>query len=343
MDKFFLFNNVFISDPERLLIAALAMVLVLVLGAVLSALRFSNFHPLLWQLNMAVLGRLGEKLDRVNRRPADLAFRAVLMIVFSIGLTAAVFFILSFVLSALNVYRVADLLFLMMALSGGGLWVAIIRLYKSMKSNEKFKGGSYYPIANASRIDLKSVDKYGITRVTMTLFARFLDKTLVAPIFWYVILGNLGLVVYSALSCLAWKYGKNGFGSVFGLAMVRLECLLGIIPSMIASCIILFASLFTPTASLLRAVQGGVSKQGQTPYAQGWFPVKVWAYVLNISIGGAAKSLEGQVMKSAWVGPSRATAQISYQHLKRALYLYTVSYLIILVMLMALYTLFFVV
>lgn len=231
--------------------------------------------------------------------------------------------------SEIPFYGLVEVFFLSLALSAGTLWFALYRLYVAIEKKEVGKG-AYYSVATTSRKNLSNADDFGITRVAMGLSAKIFDKGIVCPVFWYLIGGLPLALIYSVLSALAWRFGKEGFSKGFGLIPLALERLMGFIPSMLSALLITLAALFTPTAALHKGFVSWWGHKNRASYEQGGFPLSAMAWTLNVSLGGSAQDLSGSAIKGEWVGPSGATAKVKHAHLKRALYISVMAHLLFL-------------
>lgn len=304
----------------------LALVLAAVVGAVTGALR-NNANPFFWNMTDGVFGSIGARLDRKERKAGDLIFRGffltILGIVFAwlLGNAAAK-------LARQNeFYGMTEMVLLSLVLTGGAVWHALLKLYRALKKKQVGKG-AYYTIARSTRVDLSNADDFGITRAGMAYAARALDKGAAAPVFWYLLLGLPGAYIYAVLAAMAWRFGKDHFTKGFGKTPLALEQLMGFAPHILSGILMAAAGLFTPTGGMARAF-AGLLKAGRAPYAEGGLPVTAMAYSLGVSLGGPAVDLDGSTMKRAWVGPDGATAQLDAGHLRRALYICLMAYLLL--------------
>lgn len=304
----------------------LALVLAAVVGAVTGALR-NNANPFFWNMTDGVFGSIGARLDRKERKAGDLIFRGffltILGIVFAwlLGNAAAK-------LARQNeFYGMTEMVLLSLVLTGGAVWHALLKLYRALKKKQVGKG-AYYTIARSTRVDLSNADDFGITRAGMAYAARALDKGAAAPVFWYLLLGLPGAYIYAVLAAMAWRFGKDHFTKGFGKTPLALEQLMGFAPHILSGILMAAAGLFTPTGGMVRAF-AGLLKAGRAPYAEGGLPVTAMAYSLGVSLGGPAVDLDGSTMKRAWVGPDGATAQLDAGHLRRALYICLIAYLLL--------------
>jgi adenosylcobinamide-phosphate synthase len=225
-------------------------------------------------------------------------------------------------------YGVTEIALLSLALAGGAVWRSLVRLYRAL-GLKKAGQGAYYNIVRSTRIDLANADDYTITRVGMGLAARSFDKGVVAPVFWFLIGGAALALIYAGLAAMAWRFGKEGFTRGFGLAALALERVMGFIPGLIAGFLIALAGLFTPTGGMTRAFKGLFVAKGRAPYAEGGAALTAMAWSLNVSLGGPAQDMNGSALTRAWVGPDGATARLEPGHLRRALYIVLMAWLLL--------------
>lgn len=311
-------------DPDRLPLAVSALLLAGIVGYAAGPLR-GNAQPLLWHIIDRLFGRAGDKLGKAHRSRADLIFRGflltglALLVALAAGRTAELLTVM------VPAYAVTEILLLTLCLSAGAVWKAVARLYTVLDKPGSEKG-AYYAIAQTSRINLNSTDNFGITRAGMGLAARSFDKAALAPAFWYAVGGLPFVFATSAISALAWRFGKDGFSKGFGETAMAFDRILGFVPTLMAGVFLSIASIVTPSAGIGRSVAAWFAVRHAAPYAQGGLPLSVMAYALNVSLGGPVQDLNGSTLKSAWVGPDKASAKVDHNQLRRGLYIVIVAH-----------------
>ena len=319
-------SHISLIDPSRIPVAVLALVLVAIVGTITGAAR-SNANPFFWSLADGVFGSIGARLDRKERKAGDLVFRGFFLTV--CGLVFA--WLLGNAAAKLAVqngfYGMMDTILLSLVLTGGAVWHALLKLYRALKKKQVGKG-AYYTIARSTRVDLSTSDDFGITRAGMGYAARAFDKGVVAPVFWFLLCGLPGTYIYALLAALAWRFGKDNFTKGFGKVPLALEQLMGFAPHILSGGLMAAAGLFTPTGGMMRAFTG-LLKSNRAPYAEGGLPLTAMAHSLSVSLGGPVVDLDGSAMKRTWVGPDGATAQLDAGHLRRALYIGVMAYLLL--------------
>lgn len=322
-------------DVDRIPFAIAAMLVTAIIGMISGPL-FGNTYPALWIVFDKLFGGLGDRLDKAQRQKADLMFRGFLVTAFAIFIAAGIGKAIDTILFIPEYGWVIETIALSLILTSGTVWYALLKLYFAMDKDQVGKG-AYYAIARSTRTNLAAADEFAITRAAINLSARAFDKGLVAPIIWYVILGMPGAVIYSALSALSWRFGKDGFSKGFGSAAMALEKLLGFFPAVLSGILITLAGIFTPTAKPHKGIAAWLGHKNRASYEQGGHPLSALAWSLNLSLGGASQDLTGHAIKSTWVGPEGATAKNNHKHLRRAIYIHVLAYVLFIAVLLGMY------
>ncbi|MEM8980409.1 MAG: adenosylcobinamide-phosphate synthase CbiB [Pseudomonadota bacterium] len=143
--------------------------------------------------------------------------------------------------------------------------------------------------------DTQSLDQSGITRAAIESAAENLSDGVIAPVFWYLILGLPGLMLYkitnTADSMIGYRTPRH---AEFGWAAARFDDLLNWIPARLTAALILLAHgrwvNWTDLAS--------DAAKHRSPNA-GW-PEAAMAHVLNLALAGP-RSYEGQLQSFPFV------------------------------------------
>lgn len=315
--------DIFLDIESRLPVALLALVVTGLVGVMTGPLG-GCAQPVLWRVVDGLAGGLGSRLDRRERTGTDLMFRGFLLTVPVVLAAGAAGFIGERLAAGLPVRGVADALLLAAALAGGAVWRTMISLFNAM--NKQGKGG-YYMVVQSTRLDLSAADDFAITRAGMGMAARAFDKGMVAPVVWYLLAGLTGAYVYAALAALVWRFGRDGFSKGFARVPALFEYLMGAAPNLVAGVLVALAGLFTPTGGMTRAFIG-IGFRGRAPYAEGGLPLAAIAYALNVVLGGPGQDLDGRSLPRAWTGPDGASARLEPGHLRRAVYISLMAWMI---------------
>ncbi len=319
-----------IMDAERIPYLIIAILATIVIGMIIGPVA-GNANSLFYGLFDILFGKMGDRMDRLNRSKSDLVFRGFLfssfIMFFSLVLASC---------SEIIKSHIYEILVIASCLTSGTVWYILLKLYFALKMQGKCEG-AYYGLSRSSRVDLNSTDDFGITRVALGFSANSFDKGVVAPSIWYLIGGIPLLFVYCSISFVAWRFGKKGFSKGFGTIALALEKIVGFIPSLFAGFIFSAAAALTPTAKLHKALLSWWAKKGKAPYEQGGIVLSAIAWPLDISIGGPVQDISGSTLKGAWIGPEGATAQISYEHLKRGILINVYAHILFILALLTAY------
>jgi len=327
-------------DPDRIPTVLAAMLLCVVVGMITGPMT-GNANAFLWQFIDRMIGKFGDKIDKPSRPQPDLIFRGFLITMLVIVIMGAMGKGFESIAAAKPLYGFTEIILLSLSLSVGTVWFALLKLYFAQeqdKENGKVVKGAYLGIARSTRSDLTASDNFGITRMGMNFAARSFDKNMVAPVIWFLIAGFVGSCLYAGLAALSWRFGKDGATKGFGATALALEKLLGFFPAILSGLLITMAGLFTPTAKLHKGITAWLGHKNRASYEQGGFALSAMAWSLNVSLGGPAKDLKGDAIKTPWVGPKGATAKNNHKHLRRAIYINVIAHILFVMTLLSLYT-----
>ncbi len=307
----------------RILFALIAIAISVILG--IFTIKISGWiaQPALHKIMNFPFGLLFAKLDRKNRSANALKIRGAFILV--------IIALISFVVGAFcqsvteGIYKIGygQIVIFMLFIISSSSWAIVWNIYKQLKNNKKAKK-AYYSVARSTRNDLNSVDDYGITRIAISFLPISFNKYMVTPAFWFILGGLKAVFIYSAISFMALSTGKEGFTKGFGRPSLYAEKIMGYIPEKISALFILIAIFFTPKAKFLDVFK----LKDKSPYYEGGMPVSIFAGALGITLGGASKDIDGSSIQRKWVGNENLTAKISPEHIKRAIYMIVISFLV---------------
>lgn len=327
-----------IASPERLEMAMIAMVVSAVIGGLIGPVS-GQANPPVWGLLDRILGDFSRKTYNTQRSVASLRFRGGILLVFYLALTLAAALVVMYGVQVMPLAGFAEALLLALVMSSGAPLAALVKLHHAIRAEpQKGKGaskgktrgkGSYFDMAVSTRTNLNTTDDHGIIRVGIGFVATNFDKGLVAPLLWYLIGGLPAAYIYAGIAAARWGLSKEGFAKGFGHVPLALETIFGEVPQILSALLLALAAAFTPKASMARAVAGMVSPTGRAPYAEGGLPLTTLAWGLGVSLGGPVEDRDGSVLKRAWVGSSHSSARVDISHLRRAMYLGVMGYVLL--------------
>ena len=181
--------------------------------------------------------------------------------------------------------------------------------------------------------DPESLDGPGIARAAVESLAENFSDGVVAPLFWFALLGLPGLVGYKCLNTLDSMIGhRNERHEAFGKVAARLDDAANWIPARLTGLLIALSALFLPGARAGAALRTMVrdARHHRSPNA-GWQEA-AFAGALGFALAGPRLYASAKV-EDPWMGDGNP--DLGTRDLKRALALYRVAGGVILILLAA--------
>lgn len=171
--------------------------------------------------------------------------------------------------------------------------------------------------------DVRALDEHGVARAAIESCAESYVDGVVAPIFWYLLLGLPGMLAYKAINTMDSMIGhRSPRYRAFGLAAARLDDAANWVPARIGGLLIAGAAAFVPGASSARALRTMLhdARKHDSPNA-GW-PEAAMAGALGLALLGPRR-YDGAAAGGAWLGAGRERA--TPEDVVRALYVFAVA------------------
>ncbi|MEN8195192.1 MAG: adenosylcobinamide-phosphate synthase CbiB, partial [Pseudomonadota bacterium] len=149
--------------------------------------------------------------------------------------------------------------------------------------------------------DPASMDEPGIARAALESLSENFADAVVAPVFWYAVVGLPGILVYKAINTADSMIGyRTDKYRAFGKAAARADAVANWIPARLAGLITALAAAFTGNnpARALR-VMWRDARTHASPNA-GW-PEAAFAGALGLALGGP-RVYPGEGTKEHWIG-----------------------------------------
>lgn len=147
--------------------------------------------------------------------------------------------------------------------------------------------------------DTENLSESEINKAAIETYAENLSDGVIAPLFYLLLFGLVGLFVYKAVNTLDSMVGyRNDRYEKFGKASARLDDVINYIPSRITAVIIVI--LFGKFGKLKQTWRYGA--QHDSPNAG--YPIAAMAVSLNLSLGGAT-SYFGKIKPKPYFGEGR--------------------------------------
>ena len=171
--------------------------------------------------------------------------------------------------------------------------------------------------------DPERLDRHGVARAAIESLAENFSDGVVAPVFWYLLLGLPGLCAYKMANTLDSMLGhRSPRYRSFGWAAARFDDLVNLIPAPLSGLFLCAASPFAgnrrPGRALAVMLRDG--RKHASPNA-GW-PEAAMAGALGLALAGPRAYAEGEV-DDPWLGDG--TPEATANDIDRALHLYSLA------------------
>lgn len=191
------------------------------------------------------------------------------------------------------------------------------------------KGGLEAGRAAVARIvgrNVTTLDDHGVARAAIeSTFENFSDAV-VAPAFWYLILGLPGLLAYKAVNTMDSMIGhRTPRHRAFGCVAARLDDIANFIPARVSAFLIALAAVAVPSGRPVAALTIAFRDGAKHRSVNAGYPEAAAAGALGLALGGPRR-YGAETVRDPWLGAGRAMATVA--DIVRALYLYVASCLV---------------
>ena len=160
-------------------------------------------------------------------------------------------------------------------------------------------------VAHVVGRDPASLDGPGVARAAVESLAENFADGVVAPLFWYVLLGLPGLFAYKAVNTLDSMIGhRDPRYRCFGRAAARADDAASWVPSRLAAAFLAGAALAVPGASARGAVRAAFRDARRHRSVNAGWPEAALAGALGFALAGPRR-YGGRAVEDAWMGDGR--------------------------------------
>ena len=279
-------------------------------------------HPVV--LAGRAIAAFDRKLNREIRSDAARRIRGGVTLVALVGLAAALGLAIERICRGSLAGAVVEILLIAVLIAQRSLFERVAEVACALDDGGLAAGRD--AVRHIVGRDPMSLDGHGVARAAIESLAENFSDGVVAPAFWYLLLGLPGLFAYKMANTLDSMIGhKTPRYLAFGWAAARFDDLANLIPARISGLLIAAAALFAengrPGRALAIMLRDG--RKHRSPNA-GW-PEGAMAGALGLALAGPRHYPEGVVL-DPWVGDGTARAATS--DIARALGLYKLACLI---------------
>jgi adenosylcobinamide-phosphate synthase len=273
----------------------------------------------------AVTGWLDRRLNRERRAAAARAFRGAIVAVGLAAIMAALGWAAAKFSRAVPFGWGLELLLVVLLLAQRSLFDHVRAVARAL-DRDGLAGGRK-AVAQIVGRDPDQLDEHGVARAAIESLAESFADGVVAPAFWYLLLGLPGLFVYKTINTMDSMIGyRTEKHAAFGMATARLDDALNFIPARLAGAFIVAAAMFVPKGLSSQAlkVMWRDGRKHRSPNAGR--PEAAMAGALSIALSGPRR-YAGKTVDEPWLG-EEFTARIGVVEIRRALYLFVVACLV---------------
>ena len=314
-----------IYDTGFVVDATVVAVIALLVDGVVGGMNwlFSRIaHPV--SILGRIIGLLDRRLNREDRGEMTRLIRGLVVTLFIVAFATSVGLLVSWLARTATFAWLIEVIAVVILLAQRSLYDHVLAVAGALG-----KGGLAQGRAAARHIvgrDPTTLDRHGIARASIESLAENFADGVVAPLFWYLVLGLPGMFAYKAINTLDSMIGyRSPKYASFGLVAARLDDAVNWIPARVAALLIAVAALFAPTANPLRAMRVAWRDAKRHPSVNAGWPEGAMAGALALSLGGP-RHYPGGVNEAVWIGDGNPRVRV--EDIRRALLLFGIACLL---------------
>jgi adenosylcobinamide-phosphate synthase len=280
-------------------------------------------HPIV--LAGRVIAFFDRKLNRPNRSERSRRERGIITVIVLVAVAAAVGYALDWLCRGSLIGAAVEALAIGILLAGRSLYEHVAAVTVALEGGGLPAGRE--AVRHIVGRDPASLDAHGVARAAIESLAENFGDGVVAPVFWYLLLGLPGLFAYKMANTLDSMIGHQTLHyRSFGWAAARFDDLLNLVPARLSGLLLVAASAFTDEAAAGQAFRAMLrdARKHHSPNA-GW-PEAAMAGALGLALAGPRQYAEGRV-DDPWLGGGTARARAG--DIARALRLYALACLLL--------------
>ncbi len=314
-------HGAFAAGPDPLILLMLALLLDACVGDPPGLYRVVP-HPV--ALMGRAIGALERRLNRESRSEATRRVRGALVVFLLAGASAAMGWAVVAIARAVPFGWLAELVLVTSLVAQRSLYRHVVAVARGLDEGGLEQGRR--AVAHIVGRDPGALDEHGVARGAIESCAENFADGVIAPVFWYVLLGLPGLLAYKMVNTLDSVIGyRSPRYRAFGAVAARLDDALSFLPARLSGLLIALAAVFVPWASPLRAVRTMLRDGRKHRSLNAGWPEAAMAGALGLALAGPRRYAE-RVVDDAWMGDGRARATPA--DIRRSLYVFAVACLI---------------
>ena len=251
-------------------------------------------------------GLLDRALNRERHGEAARVFLGAVAVVLVVGVSAAAGWAVAHHAAVHSWGWLAELVLVAMLLAQRTMADHMVRVARALDTGVE---PARVELRHIVGRDVRALDEHGIARAAIESGAENYSDGVVAPAFWYLLLGLPGLLAYKAINTMDSMVGhRSPRHHAFGRAAARLDDAVNWVPARIAGALIGLAAVCVPGAAPGRAWRTMVrdAPRHSSPNA-GW-PEAAMAGALGLALLGPRRYEGEAAADEAWLGDGRKEA-----------------------------------
>ncbi len=310
-----------LANPHLLLLLLVALAVEAVVGGMPLLFRIVP-HPVV--LTGKLVGTVERRLNQELRGEKARLVRGFLVVVVMVALAAGAGYAITGIAHDIAHGWLLEIFFVVALVAQRSLYTSVRKVELTLRAGGLAAGRS--AVSHIVGRDPDSLDECGVARAAVESCAENFSDGVVAPVFWYALLGLPGLFVYKTVNTMDSMIGhKTKRYLSFGYTAAKLDDVMNFAPARLAGVILVAAAVFVPMANAGRAITTMLrdARNHSSPNA-GW-PEGAVAGALDLSLAGP-RNYSGKVVKDGWIGDGRT--KVTAQDIRHTLYLYAIACLI---------------
>lgn len=296
------------------LIALLALIIERIFGYPNRLVKWIG-HPVIWQ--GAMISLLEDQWNGADLSARVQRIGGVAMLVVLIAVSLLVSLVLHRLFAALPFGWMIEAFVASSLLAQKSLGLSVRQVFDGL-------GGSIsvgrMAVAKIVGRETDNLDEGGVSKAAIESLAENSSDAVIAPLFWMVLFGLPGAVIYKAINTADSMVGhKNARYQHFGWAAARLDDLVNWLPARLTFWFVVLAAAMVEDGHPIKAARAGYNDAPKHVSPNAGWPEAGFAGALGIVLGGV-RSYGGREIDLAEMGSGRA--ELTRDDIARALVLY---------------------
>ena len=276
-------------------------------------------HPI------AIIGHMINKLDLLFNKP-DLKsltrkLLGVLFIIICLFITGMIGWAAQLLLKSIEINHYIEALVVSIFIAQNSLYRHVRNVANAVRPGNIIE--ARIVVSHIVGRDPSNLDEAGVCRASIESLSENFSDGVIAPIFWYLIAGIPGILMYKTLNTADSMVGHlNDKYTSFGWASARLDDIANFIPARFTALLICLTAIVIPSTKGFRALKAVFDDANQHRSVNAGWPEAAMAGALDIRLAGP-RVYEGVPVDGPWMGSGNPN--LSANDINRSLRLYLAS------------------